>query len=215
LDSGADRAPLSGAERHCPSLLVGLGNPGKRYENTRHNLGFQVIDAVADFVGKGGLDHTGRFSVYASISWRGRELILAKPITYMNRSGMAVEELLAMGGMEPKDLLVICDDLALPLGMVRLRRRGSSGGNQGLASIIQTAGCEDFARLRIGIGESEGDAVDHVLSQFPADQVQLVKETTTRARDAALWAFEHGLESAMSQFNQRVKDPGDEGSEPG
>ena len=137
-------------------IVVGLGNPGSRYEKTRHNIGWLVLDRLADRVGAGGRVK----SKDAAASVRGRlgddELILVKPMTYMNLSGVAVRKVLARERVPMADLLVVVDDMALPFGKLRLRERGSAGGHNGLRSIIGEMGTEDFARLRVGIGSAEG-----------------------------------------------------------
>jgi PTH1 family peptidyl-tRNA hydrolase len=182
-------------------MVVGQGNPGARYVSTRHNIGFLVVDALA---------RTLRPVWYSEPSYRyaladdeGREVALVKPLTYMNASGMAVKTLLGRFDAAPEDLLVILDDVRLPLGRIRLRRGGSDGGHNGLVSIIQSLGAPGFPRLRLGVGPPpEGkDTIDFVLGVFPPDEQETVSEMVGRATDAVRAVLKDGLEKAMNQFN--------------
>src|SRR5205085_7432881 len=151
-------------------LIVGLGNPGREYANTRHNIGFRVLDELAR---RHAIDLTRRkFSgVIGSGSIAGEQVLLLKPETYMNLSGRSVREALTFHKLEPSDLLVIVDDLALPLAKLRIREKGSAGGHNGLTSIVNELGTDEFARLRIGIGWIEGKRmVGHVLGAFTAEE---------------------------------------------
>lgn len=152
-------------------LLVGLGNPGEKYRKTRHNTGFLFLDKVSE---QCSISFKKRvcYSLVGKGRIRGKEIILAKPLTYVNRSGRAVRELLHFYKLTEKDLLVVLDDFSLPLGMVRLRSKGSSGGHNGLESIIEALQTEDFPRLRIGIGREEihEDLVSFVLSEFTPEE---------------------------------------------
>jgi PTH1 family peptidyl-tRNA hydrolase len=182
-------------------IVVGLGNPGARYEKTRHNIGWLVLDRLADRVGAGGRVK----SKDAAASVRGRlgadELILVKPMTYMNLSGVAVRKVLARERAPMGDLLVIVDDMALPFGRLRLRERGSAGGHNGLRSIISEMGTEDFARLRVGIGSPKEGAVDHVLGDFEhAEQRHLDAILDAAVEAVELWARE-GAHKAANRWN--------------
>src|SRR5579884_2760999 len=155
-------------------LIVGLGNPGPRYENTRHNIGFMVVERLA---GRNGLSFKGskQRADIARGPVDGITAILALPVTYMNDSGIAVSRLLSYYHVPRSRLLVVCDDLDLPFGSLRLRPSGSAGGQKGLLSIIQQLGTEDFARLRLGIGRPPGPgAIPHVLGAFPAEQERVL-----------------------------------------
>jgi peptidyl-tRNA hydrolase, PTH1 family len=190
-------------------LIVGLGNPGARYANSRHNIGFMIADRCArahelDFARK-------RFNAQiAEGSIDGRCVMLAKPQTFMNASGDAVGKLFAFYKIAPHDLLVIYDDLDLPLGKMRLRSRGSAGGHHGMESIIARIGTSDFPRLRVGIGRPEPfgrlragpDAdIDHVLGSFDVDERAVMDETFARAVDAIdVWLVD-GITAAMNRFN--------------
>jgi PTH1 family peptidyl-tRNA hydrolase len=182
-------------------IVVGLGNPGARYEKTRHNIGWLVLDRMADRLGSGGRVK----SRDAAASVRGRlgadELILVKPMTYMNLSGVAVRKVLARERVALADVLVVVDDMALPFGRLRLRERGSAGGHNGLRSIIGEMGTEDFARLRVGIGTPAGGAVEHVLGDFEhAEQGHLEALLDAAAEAVEAWARE-GAHRAANRWN--------------
>lgn len=191
-------------------VLVGLGNPGDEYRHTRHNVGFAVIDALAAEGGGGAGGGAGGGGKVSRRQWRcrvgkvilsGVDVVLAKPQTFMNNSGRAVRALLERSEAELEDLLVVCDDFHLELGMLRVRRRGSSGGQKGLQSIIDSLGSAEFARLRVGIGPPKGDPVNFVLEPFRKVERPLVKEAVSNARRAcAVWVAD-GVDACMSAFN--------------
>ncbi|MEO0078572.1 MAG: aminoacyl-tRNA hydrolase [candidate division WOR-3 bacterium] len=189
--------------------IFGLGNPGDRYARTRHNIGFMVVDVLARRLHARFRREPG--CLVARKEHAGHPLVLVKPLLYMNESGVVVKEQLAR---EPDEFLVVCDDLALPFGRLRLRPKGSDGGHKGLGSIIYHLGRTDFARLRIGIdapapGE---DGVDYVLGTFPQDQAARLPEVLDRAADACLTVVASGLEQAMNRFNPRFDVEPDEPS---
>jgi PTH1 family peptidyl-tRNA hydrolase len=196
-------------------IVVGLGNPGARYEKTRHNIGWLVLDRMADRLGSGGRVK----SRDAAASVRGRlgaeELILVKPMTYMNLSGVAVRKVLARERVAMADVLVVVDDMALPFGRLRLRERGSAGGHNGLRSIIGEMGTEDFARLRVGIGKPAGGAVEHVLGDFEHAEQGHLEALLDAAVDAVeAWARE-GAHRAANRWNAwqlELPDDGPEGA---
>lgn len=182
-------------------IVVGLGNPGKQYADTRHNVGWMVLDKLADRAGWTG--HAKARDAAATVYGRYKEmdLLLAKPTTYMNLSGVAVRKLLAKHRAPLSDLLVVVDDFALPLGRLRLRGEGSAGGHNGLKSIIAELGTQDFARLRVGIGEPQRGAVDHVLSRFATSEKKTLDEVLGAAADATEdWARE-GIDRAANRWN--------------
>ncbi len=187
-------------------LIVGLGNPGPAYRRTRHNLGFRVVDRLAEDVGSACERHEAD-ALVGEASVEGIPLLLAKPQTYMNHSGRAVEALVRRYGVLPEDLLVILDDLALPLGTIRIRPRGSAGGHRGLHSVIEALSTEAFPRLRLGIrplGASDiADVVAFVLSPFEPEEEPLVEEMIHRAVAAAKMWVCAGMEKTMAQFNVR------------
>jgi PTH1 family peptidyl-tRNA hydrolase len=184
-------------------LVVGLGNPGKKYEPTRHNLGFRVIDHLAR---QNDLSATSKRcdSLIAEGKWHGKKLVLAKPQTYMNRSGDSVKALLREFRAGTDDLVVVYDDLDLPFGRIRIRPNGSAGGHRGMVSIIDSLAGAPFYRIRIGIGRPpEGvDPADYVLERFSSEEAVLVSEIVNRAGDAVLALLESGGPAAMERFNR-------------
>jgi len=187
-------------------IVVGLGNPGRQYEETRHNVGWMVLDRLADRAGVAGRVKARN----AAAIVRGRigdvDLLLAKPTTYMNLSGVAVRKLLAGERRPLKDMLVVVDDMDLPLGRLRLRERGSAGTHNGLRSIVGELGSQDFARLRVGIGGHAGSATGHVLSRFAADESALVEQVLDAAADAVeTWARD-GAARAANRWNAWAPD---------
>jgi PTH1 family peptidyl-tRNA hydrolase len=190
-------------------LVVGLGNPGSKYEKTRHNIGFEVIDRLAE--GGTGVRFTRKFdSLIAETEIDFRRVSLLKPETFMNLSGRAVASALRFYKLELADLLVVCDDLSLPLGKLRIRGGGSDGGQKGLRDITAHLGSEDFARLRIGIGIGERgpvDAADFVLSRFRSAERPIIDDALILAEQAvAVWTTQ-GLAAAMNRFNGPVEKP--------
>ncbi len=182
-------------------IVVGLGNPGSRYEKTRHNIGWMVLDRLADRVGASGRAKAKD----AAATVRGRlgddELILVKPMTYMNASGEAVRKVLARERAPLPDVLVVVDDMSLPFGKLRLKARGSAGGHNGLRSIIGEMGTESFARLRIGIGAPQGAAIQHVLGDFEHAEQRHLDVILDAAADAVeRWATD-GSDAAANRWN--------------
>ncbi len=180
-------------------LVVGLGNPGARYATTRHNVGFMVADELAS-VSKAGPWTIRCRSMVCDAMMDGQAVVLAKPLTYMNLSGHAVQLLLEECGCAPAALILILDDLNLPFGRVRVRRRGSAGGHHGLESVIDTIGSEEIIRVRLGIGEEEApaDKAGFVLSGFPAASGQELTEMIRRAAEAVRIIVCEGVDRAMS-----------------
>lgn len=183
-------------------LIVGLGNPGREYERSRHNAGFMVLDRLAE-------QHGLRFnqkkahSRLARGALEGQEIVLAKPQTYMNLSGGAVQGLLTIHGVKPRDLLVVYDDFDLPLGALRLRERGGPGTHNGMRSIVGSLGTPAFARLRLGIGPAEGVAArDYVLDDFSGDDLAVFAEARDRAVEAIETYLRIGLATAMNRYNR-------------
>ncbi len=185
-------------------LLVGLGNPGQKYQRTRHNVGFMVIDELVRHF-RLRKYHERCLSHIYKVKVGGREIVLAKPQTFMNNSGRAVENLLEEFSLEPSQMLVIYDDLDLPLGSMRLRLKGGSGGHRGMESIISAVGTESFPRLRIGIGrpKSKGDVVDYVLSPFGKEEQELLSRVLDKAKRCLLRALELSLEESLEFCNRR------------
>lgn len=183
-------------------LIVGLGNIGSEYAGTRHNVGFDVIDKLADTLSVTLGPGKGPFNV-AEGRHRGRKVVLLKPTTYMNRSGKAVKKALHQFNMTMGECLICYDDLNLPLGTIRLRPQGSAGGHNGIGDIIDALGSRDFPRLRVGIGNDfpRGRQVDYVLSRFEADEMETLDEMLDRAHDAALCFVREGIVQAMNKYN--------------
>lgn len=183
-------------------LIVGLGNPGSKYEDTRHNVGFRVVDDLAErlHVSSFNRDHN------ALVGWgryNDHRVGLAKPLTLMNRSGQAVKPLCDYNNLAPSDLIVVVDDLNLSVGTIRLRPGGSSGGHNGLQDIANHLGTTDFPRLRIGIGDDfgPGEQSEYVLSSFTPSQQPAVDEARADAADAILTTVSEDLDTAMNQYN--------------
>lgn len=183
-------------------LIVGLGNPGIKYAGTRHNLGFRVIEALSHRI-KSGEPESRHWALYAIAEYEGRQVMLAQPLTYMNLSGRAVRELIAHYDISLDDLLVVCDDLDLPSGKIRLRKSGGSGGHRGIQSIIDSLGTVEFSRLRIGVGKPPPflGGADYVLQKIEQPDLDLINEALERAVDAALCFLQEGVESAMNKYN--------------
>jgi PTH1 family peptidyl-tRNA hydrolase len=188
-------------------LIVGLGNPGKEYSASRHNVGFVCINYLAKanaitFDKKQGKARigTGRIA--------GNEVVLAKPQTFMNLSGQAVIPLVQRYYLGLDDILIIQDDMDLPLGKIRIRKTGSAGGHNGLKSIIASLGSQDFVRIKVGIGRPEladenrkGEVVDYVLGDFDRDEIKLLERTIPRVTEAVVFLLTDGVEAAMNKFN--------------
>jgi PTH1 family peptidyl-tRNA hydrolase len=183
-------------------LVVGLGNPGGAYQNTPHNIGFAVVEELARQAGVPWKRARGKSRVAKALDFEP-PLIFLKPFAYMNRSGGPVQSALARYRMKPSELLVVCDDVNLPFGRLRLRLSGSAGGHKGLQSIIDALGTNDFVRLRIGVGggEPSADLTDFVLRKFPLELRDSVTELLERAADAVLCSFQQSVEQAMNQYN--------------
>jgi PTH1 family peptidyl-tRNA hydrolase len=186
-------------------LIAGLGNPGFEYQLTPHNLGFLAVDRLAELCGVE-TSHREAQALTASTEIEGVEVVLAKPQTYMNLSGMAVARLLDRYGLEPPDLLVLVDDADLPFGMLRIRQRGSAGGHNGLKSIIGALQSDDFGRIRMGVQPGEGveDLASHVLGRFRRSDLETVADILDQAAEAVRVILKEGISRAMNRFNRRV-----------
>lgn len=186
-------------------LIVGLGNPGAVYRNTRHNCGFMAVDALIKDLGGGLRKDAKSATLKAKLSYKDNDFILCKPLSYMNLSGAPVLRLMRQENIAPEDLLVACDDVNLELGRLRLRAEGSSGGHRGLESIIKSLPSDTFSRLRIGVSSPRGqkDISDYVLSPFSKDEQSLMRGAIEKARDAMLCWLENGIEETMNRFNKR------------
>jgi PTH1 family peptidyl-tRNA hydrolase len=184
-------------------LIVGLGNPGPEYRDTRHNVGFKVADVLAERW-RVGDQWREKFDALQVKTMGGEEaVILAKPLTFMNLSGQSVAAIAAFYKIEPADIFVVTDDVALPLGRLRARRDGGAGGHNGLKSIIQSLATQAFPRVRVGVGRGDNrrDLADHVLGRFEADERETVSAAVLRAADATEVFLSDGIERVMNAFN--------------
>ncbi len=188
-------------------LIAGLGNPGKEYENTRHNAGFMVIDRLADMLG---CQVNGRkFRGFVGDGRIGGEkVVLLKPQTYMNLSGESVRAAMDFYKTEPDHLIVIYDDISLDVGSVRVRAKGSAGGHNGMKNIIACLGTQEYPRVRVGIGDKPArmDLADYVLSHFTKKETELLEEAVRNAADAVVMLIEQGPQVAMNHYN-KIKKP--------
>ena len=182
-------------------LIVGLGNPGDEYSETRHNLGFKVTGELARRFGVTFRNHTKWKARSAKARVGDDALLLAQPTTFMNLSGWSVRELMSFHKVVPSEILIVVDDADLPLGRLRLRARGSAGGHNGLKSVIQELGTDQFPRLRIGVGRQAGELKNHVLGRFDADERPQIEAAVNRAADAAEVFAKESILAAMNRFN--------------
>ena len=184
-------------------VIVGLGNPGRQYAGTRHNVGYAVIDSLA-----AGAPFRARFQAQvAEVNDGGLTLLLVKPETFMNLSGQSVRQVVDFYKLPLDDLLVVCDDFALPLGKLRVRAQGTHGGHNGLRSIQDHLGTTGYARLRVGVGGPKDDAIDYVLGRFRPGERPVIEDAVARAAQAVLVWAHHGVAACMNRFNPDV-EPG-------
>lgn len=196
--------PLAGLDPTQTRLIVGLGNPGPKYANTRHNVGFRCVEEFARRYEVPWQDGTVGLAATIAVVRPGpeRSVVLARPKTFMNRSGTAVRDLLHLLKLDPQHALIVYDDMDLPFGRLRLRERGSPGTHNGMRSVVAELQTDNVARLRIGIGQSSpGEATSHVLGEFTGNEQTAVDELIGRATDAAVDWAEHGASVAMNRYN--------------
>jgi peptidyl-tRNA hydrolase, PTH1 family len=182
-------------------LVIGLGNPGRELEGSRHNVGFLVADELARRQGARVSERAAK-SLTARVRTAERELVIAKPQTMMNLSGLAARALRTKYDVPLDRVLVVHDELDLPFGRLRIRKAGSAAGNHGMESIIEAFGTKAFARFRVGIGRPPGDGVDYVLSPFTRDEREQLPSVIKHVADAVLFTTEHGVDRAMTEFNR-------------
>lgn len=191
-------------------LIVGLGNPGMQYNNTRHNAGFMVVDALASKFAVGQIAKSRFNSVTLDANIGCEKCLLMKPTTFMNKSGQSVGEALRFFKLDPQDdLLVIVDDIALPVGSIRIRKSGGAGGHNGLSDIDRVLGGASYPRIRIGVGEVPRvmNQADWVLSKFMSEEMDKVNESLQKASNAIEHIFDHDITSAMNTFNEKLVKP--------
>lgn len=182
-------------------LIVGLGNPGDQYKDTRHNIGFMVIDKLARELGRDTLAWEQNKSLNASVAKVG-EVLLVKPMTFMNNSGIAVKKVLEYFKIKPEDMWVIHDDIDLPIGKIRIRLGGASAGHNGMESVMKLVGTDKFVRFRLGIGRGkEGSVIHFVLSRFTQSEAGSLKHLVKHGVDAVRIALTDGIDKAMNRFN--------------
>ena len=188
-------------------LLIGLGNPGREYADTRHNFGFMLIDRLAVRLNARGMKVQSK-AIVTNASYEERKLILAKPQTYMNLSGQSVQGLVHFYKLPMNNVMILSDDLDIPFGTIRIRASGGPGGQRGLSSILERLGTKEVPRLRLGIGRPPGrmDASNYVLQNFSRSDMQAISEILDRAADAVLAFVSHGLNKAMNEFNGDVRE---------
>ena len=188
-------------------LIAGLGNPTREYEKTRHNVGFEAIDILADKAGTTVTEKKHK-ALYGKGYIGGQKVLLAKPQTYMNLSGESIREIADFYKIEPENIIILCDDINLSEGQLRIRLKGSAGGHNGLKNIISHLGTQEFPRIRIGVGEKPRgmDLADYVLGRFPKEQQAVMEEAYRDAAEAACMMIEDGADAAMNHYNRKNKE---------
>ena len=188
-------------------LIAGLGNPTREYEKTRHNVGFEAIDILADKA-RTTVTEKKHKALYGKGYIGGQKVIRAKPQTYMNLSGESIREIADFYKIEPENIIILCDDINLSEGQLRIRLKGSAGGHNGLKNIISHLGTQEFPRIRIGVGEKPRgmDLADYVLGRFPKEQQAVMEEAYRDAADAACMMIEEGADAAMNHYNRKHKE---------
>lgn len=184
-------------------IIIGLGNPGKKYENTRHNAGFMVMDALANLCDLS-FDQDKFSASFAKGKVHGEDVILMKPTTYMNNSGLALRQVLDFYKESSEDVLIIYDDIDLPVGKIRLRQKGSAGGHNGIKSVIQSMGTSTFDRIRVGTSrDPQIPIIQWVLTNFKQEEKKDLNQAIEAAAHAAYYAIDHSFSQTMNQYNQK------------
>lgn len=186
-------------------IIVGLGNPGREYNNTRHNIGFEAINYIADKYNID-IDREKFKGVYGEGVIGGQKVILLKPTTYMNLSGESVRAIMDFYKLTQDEIIILYDDISLPVGRLRIRDKGSAGGHNGIKSIISNLGTDKFSRIKIGVGESKGDLVKHVLGQFSKKDSEVLQDVLSTAISATETIIESDIKEAMNKFNGFISD---------
>ena len=187
-------------------LIAGLGNPEKKYNGTRHNAGFAAIDALLDALGGKGLESTKFHGAFTKVRIGTEEVVILKPLTYMNLSGDSIAPMANFYKIPAEQVLVISDEISLSPGSIRIRKKGSAGGHNGLKSIIARLGTEDFPRIRLGVGEKKEreDLAAHVLGRFEKEDEKRMEEAYTEAAKACICTVTEGIEKAMNLYNKKI-----------
>lgn len=185
-------------------IIIGLGNPTTKYQATRHNIGWDAVTRIADDF-KMSLDTKGHKALCGKGYIEGEKIILAQPLTYMNLSGESVRELVDYYKVSPEDIIVIYDDISLEVGQLRIRKKGSAGGHNGIKSIISHLGTDEFPRIKIGVGDKpkDWDLADYVLSRFSGEEQVAIRDALKDASDACKLMITTGIEDAMNQYNKK------------
>lgn len=183
-------------------LIVGLGNPGRKYDGTRHNVGYAVIDSLAKYLGVE-LDKLKFKGIFTKTNYKNEKIILLKPETYMNASGDSVQSFIDYFGIDIKNVIVIVDDIDIKFGTVRIRKNGSAGTHNGLKSIVQRTGKTDFPRIKVAVNHKPSymDLADFILSKFSASEQKVISKEIEIARDAILEIIEKDIDSSMNKYN--------------
>lgn len=190
-------------------IVAGLGNPDKKYLNTRHNAGFMAVDELACRLGAGWRTSTRKDLMNAPVRIDGQDVLLVKPLTYMNLSGSAISRVLREKYAGPENLIVVHDDIDLETARIRIRKNGSAGGHNGISSIIRDTGTRDFVRVRIGVGRDPAKPAEvYVLERFKPDEIPLISEAVSMAAEAIIAIIIEGMEAAMNTFNKKQSLPG-------
>ncbi|NLK74068.1 MAG: aminoacyl-tRNA hydrolase [Clostridiales bacterium] len=185
-------------------IIVGLGNPGAKYQATRHNIGWDAITRISDDYNIP-LDFKGHKAICGKGYIGGERVLIAQPLTYMNLSGESVRELMDYYKVSPQEIIVIYDDISLDVGQLRIRKKGSAGGHNGIKSIINHLGCDDFLRIKIGVGDKpkDWDLADYVLSRFLDEEQEVIRGALKDTSDACKIIIAEGIEDAMNQYNRK------------
>ncbi len=185
-------------------LIVGLGNPESKYDNTRHNIGFAAVDYMAEKLGVS-FNKKKFNAIYADTIWGDNKVLLVKPLTYMNNSGEAVAEFASFFKIPPERIIVVFDDISLDVSKIRIRRKGSAGGHNGIKSIIAHAGTQNFMRIKVGVGEkpSGWDLADYVLGHFSEEDTSKIKEVMPDILQAAVFMMQGDVDKAMNDYNAK------------
>lgn len=187
-------------ELRIVKCIIGLGNPGSKYANTKHNLGFNVVAKIAEKLNV--IAQKEKFkALFAKTIYKGEAVILMQPLTFMNKSGVSVSEVVNFYNLDLEDLMIIYDDKDFDIGQIRIRKKGSSGGHNGVQSIIDALGSNEFPRMRIGIGSPEYDQISYVLSKFDESEQKVIDKVIDIASEAAIYSIFNTLDNTMNKYN--------------